>query len=135
MVQVLPGVKRVPIFPKGRQIADADCKTASTLSVAFDPKYRIIFYATQARQTQKPHRPGVVPVRRRTLYELVAALGALVNPSQFPASTSGEAFALYNHVAGRPCASGATKHVEATQRHPHLLRDGCRSAFSRQTHL
>ena len=111
MVQVLPGVNRVPIFPQGRQIADGECKTASTLSVAFDPQYRIIFYATQARQ--KPHRPGVVPVRRRTLYELVAALGALVNPSQFPASTSGEAFALYNHVAGRPCASGATKQSDA----------------------
>jgi hypothetical protein len=53
MLQVLPGVKRVPIFPKGRQIANADCKTPSTLSVGFDSKYRVIFYATQAKQKKQ----------------------------------------------------------------------------------
>ena len=108
MLQVLPGVKRVPIFPKGRQIANADCKTASTLSVGFDPKYRVIFYATQAKR-RKQTKKGGVPVRKRTLHELAVALGASVDPSQFPASTSGEAFRVYNHDAGRACASGATK--------------------------
>jgi hypothetical protein len=111
MVHVLPGVKRVPIFPKGRQIANAECKTdvtaASTLSVGFDPQYRVTFYAPRVQKQSA--RKGAVTTRKRTHLELATALGASLDTSKFPASTSAEAFQVYNHAAGRPCASGATK--------------------------
>ena len=69
MLHVLPGVTRVPIFPRGRLVAGSDIKTCSTVTVGLDCKYRLTFYATE-RDKRKHVRV------KRTHRQLVAATGA-----------------------------------------------------------
>jgi hypothetical protein len=103
MVQVLPGVTRVPIFPKGRAVGSNDTKTASSITVSFDNLFRLMMHApTGDSYGHRRRKPKII---KRFLFQLLIAKG--MSPSQRYVSTAAEAGRLA--AGGRPPVSGAIK--------------------------
>ena len=105
MVQVLPGVTRVPIFPKGRAVGSNDTKTASSITVSFDNLFRLIMHAPTGDRYVHGNEKRKPKIIKRFLFQLLIA--KCMSPSQSYVSTAAEAGRLA--AGGRPPVSGAIK--------------------------
>ena len=101
MLQTLEGVKKVPLFPKAGQGFDPEVvKSHSTVTVAYDDRFRIIFYCSKQKQRNTTKK---IKLYYEQLLDAMSSL-ALRNLPR-PPSTDKEARQLSS--SGIPAVTGS----------------------------
>jgi hypothetical protein len=119
LLQMLEGVRRVPIFPKGGNRGDKVLPVYSTLTACYDSAGRLVLFAPKKNRSHahkgKSAQPKYV---RRYHAELAEALSLRLDIGEEPPSTKDEACLLSADGRGAVCVTVAQTRARAKSAPP-----------------